>query len=109
MATYTPKNLIGPAAVLTSTPTVYVSGSGIAGLMRTLTACAKASGKTLTVAFGADGATTRLWDAQPLTANQVYTQNGWWLTAVNSAHAMDFTSNATGNDCIAHASGYEVT
>lgn len=106
MATYTPKPLIGPAAPLTSTPTVYASTAPETGVVRTISVTAKAGSITFTLAFGADAAATRLFDAQPLVANQAYVQNGWWVTAANSAHALDMTSNATGNNCIANVSGY---
>lgn len=107
MATYTPKNLIGPAAALTSSVTAYVSPAATNGIVRTISATAKTTAITLTLSFGADAAGTRLLDAQPLTSNQIYVLNGWWVTAVNSAHALDATSNATGTNCIAHIAGYE--
>lgn len=107
MATYTPKTLIGPAAALTSAPTAYVSPAATNGIARTIAATAKAGSITLTVAFGADAAGTRLIDAQPLTQNQVYVLNGWFVTAQNSAHAIDATSNATGTNCIGQIAGYE--
>lgn len=107
MATYTPKNLIGPAAALTAVVTAYVSPALTNGIVRTISATGKIAAQTLTLSFGADAAGTRLLDAQPLTANQIYVLNGWWVTAVNSAHAIDATSNATGTNCIANVSGYE--
>ena len=106
-ATYVPKTLIGPAAALTSSVTAYVSPAATNGIARTINATSKTTAITLTVAFGADAAGTRLIDAQPLTSNQTYLINGWWVTAQNSAHAIDATSNATGTNCIAQISGYE--
>lgn len=105
--TYTPKCLIGPAQALTSAAAAYVSPAATNGIARTISATAKTTAITLTVAFGADAAGTRLLDAQPLTSNQIYVLNGWWVTAVNSAHAIDATSNATGTNCIGHIAGYE--
>lgn len=107
MATYTPKCLIGPAQALTSAVAAYVSPAATNGIGRTIEATSKTTAITFTVSFGADAAGTRLIDAQPLTANQTYLLNGFWVTAVNSSHAIDMTSNATGTNCIGHISGYE--
>jgi hypothetical protein len=107
MATYVPKVLIGPAAALTSVVTAYVSPAATNGIARSIMATAKAGSLTLTVAFGADAAGTRLIDAQPLVQNVAFILNGWWMTAQNSAHAIDATSNATGSNCIAQIAGYE--
>jgi hypothetical protein len=107
MATYTPKCLIGPAQALTSAVAAYVSPAATNGIARTINATSKTTAITLTVSFGADAAGTRLIDAQPLTSNQTYLINGWWVTAVNNAHAIDATSNATGTQCIGQISGYE--
>ncbi len=107
MATYVPKTLIGPAQALTSAVAAYVSPAATNGIVRTISATAKTTAITLTVSFGADAAGTRLLDAQPLTSNQIYVLNGWWVTAQNSAHAIDATSNATGTQCIGHIAGYE--
>lgn len=107
MATYVPKSLIGPAQALTSTPAAYVSPAATNGIIRTISAIASTTAITLTVSLGADAAGTRIITAQPLTANSVYVLNGWWVTAANSAHAIDATSNATGTQCIGHIAGYE--
>lgn len=107
MATYTPKSLIGPAQALTAAVAAYASPAATNGIIRTVSACAKTAAITFTLSLGADAAGTRLWDAQPLTANQLYVQSGWWVTAQNSAHAIDMKSNATGTDCIGHVAGYE--
>lgn len=107
MATYTPKSLIGPAQAVTATPAAYVSPAATNGIVRTISATAKTTAITYTLSFGADAAGTRLLDAQPLTANQIYVLNGWWVTAVNSANAINVTSNATGTQCISHVAGYE--
>lgn len=107
MATYTPKNLIGPAAALTSSVTAYVSPAGGFGVIRTILANAQAGSITLTVALGADAAGTRVLTSVALTQNVPYVLNGWIITPTNSAHAIDATSNATGTNCIANISGYE--
>jgi len=107
MATYTPTNLIGPAAALTSTPTAYVSPAATSGIIRTISAVANTTAITLTVALGADAAGTRIVAAQALSQATVYVLNGWWVTAQNSAHAIDATSNATGTNCIASINGYQ--
>lgn len=107
MATYTPKSLLGPAQALTATPAAYVSPAATNGIIRTISAVASTTAITLTIALGADAAGTRIINAQPLTSNQVYVLNGWWVTAVNSAHAVDGTSNGTGTQCIGHVAGYE--
>jgi hypothetical protein len=107
MATLTPKNLIGPAQALTSAVATYVSPAGGFGVIRSIIAVANTTAITLTVALGADAAGTRVINAQPLTANQVWTWNGWLITPTNSAHAIDATSNATGTNCIGNVSGYE--
>jgi len=107
MATYTPKNLIGPSAALTATPTVYVSPAGGFGVIRTIAAIANAGSITLTIALGADAAGTRLIAPIALTQAVPYILNGWIITPTNSAHAIDATSNATGTNCLANISGYE--
>jgi hypothetical protein len=108
MATYTPKNLIGPAASITSTVTAYVSPAATSGIARTILATANEAAHTLTVSLGADAAGTRIIAAQPLTANQAYVLNGWFITAQNSAHAIDMSSDtASANKVIGHISGYE--
>lgn len=107
MATYVPMSLIGPAAAITSTPTAYVSPAATNGIIRTISAVASTTSITLTVSLGADAAGTRFINAQPLTQNVVYVQSGWWVTAVNSANAINATSNATGTQCIAHIAGYQ--
>jgi len=108
MATYTPKALIGPAASLTTTVTGYTSPAATNGIIRTISACANAGGHSLTVSLGADAAATRIIAAQPLTANQVYVQNGWWVTAQNTSHAIDASSDtASANVVIGSIDGYE--
>jgi hypothetical protein len=107
MATYTPKNLIGPAAALTAAVTAYVSPAATNGIVRTISAVAQTTAITLTVSLGADAAGTRIISGQALTQSVVFVLNGWWVTAVNSAHAIDATSNATGTNCICSISGYE--
>jgi hypothetical protein len=110
MATVTAKNLIGPAAALTSSVTTYASnGSGTTfGIIRTILATS-ANGSTLTIALGADAAGTRIINGISLGTNVNYVLNGWIITPTNSAHAIDATSNATGTNCIANVSGYEST
>ena len=107
MATYTPKNLIGPAAALTSAATAYVSPAATNGIIRTISANAQTTAITLTISLGADAAGTRIITGQALTQNVVFILNGWWVTAQGSAHAIDATSNATGTNCICSISGYE--
>lgn len=107
MATYVPKVLIGPAQALTSSAAAYVSPASTNGIARTINATSKTTAITFTVSFGADAAGTRLIDAQPLTANQTYLLNGWWVTAQNSANAINMLSNATGTNCIGQIAGYE--
>ena len=107
MATYTPKNLIGPAAALTSAATTYVSPAGGFGVIRTIIATAQTTAITLTVALGADAAGTRIIAGTALTNAVPYIVNGWIITPTNSAHAIDATSNATGTNCICNISGYE--
>lgn len=106
MATQTPKNLIGPAAALTSSVTSYTSPAGGFGIIRTIFATS-ANGSTLTVALGADAAGTRLINGVTLGTNVPYVLNGWIITPTNSAHAIDATSNATGTNCLCNISGYE--
>lgn len=107
MATYVPKTLIGPAAALTSSVTAYASPAGTNGIIRTISALANTTSITLTVSLGADAAGTRFIAGQPLTQSNVYVLNGWWVTAANSSHAIDASSNATGTNCICSISGYE--
>lgn len=108
MATYTPKNLIGPAASLTTTPVAYVSPAATNGVIRTISATANTAGRSLTVSLGADGAATRIIAAQPLTANVLFLVNGWWVTAQNSANAINASSDtASANVVIGSISGYE--
>lgn len=107
MATYTPKFLIGPAAPLTAVVSPYVSPAATNGIIRTISAEAKVASTTLTVALGADGVGTRIVDSRPVPQNNGFLLNGWFVTAQGNAHAIDATSNATGNNCIAHLAGYE--
>lgn len=107
MATLTPKYLIGPAQALTSTPAAYASPASTNGIIRTILATAKTTSITLTVSLGADAAATRIIDAYPLSPSNPYVLNCWLVTAQNSAHALDATSNATGTNCIASIAGYE--
>lgn len=110
MATLAPKNLIGPAASLTSTVTTYAStaNSDTYGVIRSIIATANASGHSLTVALGADAAATRIIAAQALTANVALLLNGWFVTAVNNAHAIDASSDtASANVVIGSISGYQ--
>lgn len=109
MAGQVPKNLIGPAAALTASVTTYAStGSGTTfGIVRTILAMPSAGSPTLTVAFGADAAGTRIIPGFQLTNGQPYVLNGWLITATNNAHAIDATSTATGTQLIANISGYE--
>jgi hypothetical protein len=106
MATLTPKVLV-PTGSFTSSASTYVSPAGGFGVIRTINACPTTTSITLTVSLGADAAGTRILALQPLTANQVYTLNGWIITPTNSAHAIDVTSNATGTQCQGTVSGYE--
>lgn len=109
MATFVPKNLIGPSAALTSVVTTYVSPVGTNGIIRTIHVSAPTTGITLTVSLGADAAATRIISGMPLSPNFPYTLNCWLVTAANSAHAIDASSNATGTNCICNISGYEVS
>lgn len=108
MATYTPKNLIGPAASITSTVTAYVSPAATNGIARTIMACANEAAHSLTVSLGADGVGTRIIAAYALSANVPALWNGWWVTAQNSAHAIDMSSDtATANKVVGTVNGYE--
>jgi hypothetical protein len=108
MATYTPLNLIGPAASLTTSVTAYVSPAATNGIIRTISACANAAGHSVTIALGADAAATRIIAAFALSANVVQVWNGWWVTAQNSAHAIDATSDtASANVVIGSVNGYQ--
>lgn len=107
MATYVPKNLIGPAAALTSSVTYYTSPAATNGIIRTISANASTTSITLTISLGADAAGTRILAAQPLINANVFTLNGWWVTAQNSANAIGGSSNGTGTQCVCSISGYE--
>jgi hypothetical protein len=110
MATLTAKNLIGPAAALTSSATVYASNgsSSTFGIIRTIFATS-ANGSTLTISLGADAAGTRIINGESLGTNTHYIINGWIITPTNSANAINATSNATGTNCLCNISGYEST
>lgn len=107
MATYTPMNLIGPAAALTATVTYYTSPAATNGIIRTISATAQTVGITFTVSLGLDAAGTRIISLQALVQSQIFVLNGWWVTAQNSANAIGASSNATGTNCIASISGYQ--
>lgn len=107
MAGQIPKNLIGPAQALTSTPAVYVSAAGTFGIIRTIFAMPLAGSPTLTIALGADAAGTRIIPQLQLTNGVPYVMNGWIITPTNSAHAIDASSTATGTQLVANISGYE--
>lgn len=107
MATLIPKILIGPAVALTAVVSPYVSPAATNGVIRTIRAEAKVAATTITVSLGADAVGTRIIDSNPVPQNNGFLFNGWILTAQNSAHAIDVTSNATGTNCIGNVSGYE--
>ncbi len=108
MASLLPKNLIGPSAAITSTPTVYAStaNADTYGVIRSILCTATAS-VSLTVALGADAAGTRVLTAVALTTNVPYLLNAWLVTAVNSAHAIDATGTGTGTQELLNISGYQ--
>ena len=107
MATYVPKNLIGPAQALTSSVATYVSGAGVTPILRTIWAMPNTTSLTLTVSLGADAAGTRIVNGVALTNGIPYIQNMWMIGPINSAHAIDASSNATGTQLLCNISGYE--
>lgn len=108
MATYTPKNLIGPSAAITSGVTAYSSATdNCTPIIRTIICTASVGSLTLTVALGADAAGTRLLPAVALVANVPYVLNGWIISLTNNAHAIDVTGTGTGTQELCNISGYE--
>jgi len=108
MATYTPKNLIGPSAAITSSVTAYSSATNnCTPVVRTILCTTSAASLTLTVAFGADAAGTRVINAVALTQAVPYVLNGWLISLTNNAHAIDVTGTGTGTQQLCNISGYE--
>lgn len=82
MATYTPKRLLGPTR-LSTTPTdnSYSPSASNVGIVRTVQAECPNSSHSFTLSIGTDGATTRLFEAYPLTANVAAIFNLWHVIA----------------------------
>lgn len=96
MATYTPAALI-PVTSLASTTTAagsYSAPSATTGIARTFQAVAVAT-NGFHASMGADAVGTRIFSAQALTANVASIFNGWWVTASNTASAIQVIATTT--------------
>src|SRR3990172_2189579 len=96
MATYVPAALI-PVTSLTSTTTAagsYSAPSATTGIARTFQLNAVGT-NAFHASFGADAVVTRVFSAQALTANVASIYNGWWVTASNTASAIQLLATTT--------------
>lgn len=98
--------MIGPSAAITATPTAYVSPAATTPIIRNVFATTTAA-VTLILSLGADAAGTRVMNFGTISTTYFNSGGLWIIGAVNSAHAVDATSSATGTQCLANVSGYE--
>jgi hypothetical protein len=99
MATYTPATLI-PVTSMTSTTTAamkYSAPSGTTGIIRTLQFNAVGT-NAFTASLGADAAGTRIFSDAAVAAAVPAIYNGWWVTAANSADAINIKASTTSSD-----------
>jgi hypothetical protein len=106
MATYTPINFTGPAA-LTATPgtSVFTGTAAHEYIVRTFHVSTSASGKTFRASIKADAAGTRLFDDVAITQSVPSIYNGWWAFAGAGAHDIDASCSATTMQLL--AAGYD--
>ena len=101
MATYTPATLISTKAFGNVAANIgtwryqNTAGAGNFGIIRTVIIETPTAARTVTLQQGATAADTtaqRIHDAYPLTANQPYLLNGWFVV-VNSDYFEGFANN----------------
>lgn len=96
MATYTPKAIVGPQALIATPGTSVFTGTAAHEyIIRTWNFSSSASGKAVTASLGADAAATRIFDAVVITQNVPLIYNGWWPFAGAGAHDIDASISAT--------------
>lgn len=109
MAVYIPTSLIPVNSLATTTTTAgsYSAPTGTTGIARTFQFNA-AGTNAFTVSFGADAVATRIFIANPLTANVAAIYNGWWVTnVVNNASAIQMKVTTTSSpEVTGQVSGY---
>lgn len=107
-ATYTPAALVPAMTSVTSTPAYQTSTAATTGVLRTIHAAANAASTTFNVSTGgADGASTRLFPAYSLTANNPSIFNGWWVVPATVVSWLGYTSNtASANVVLLTIGGY---
>lgn len=110
MAVYTPAVLVSTTGLSSATLSAakYSAPAGTTGIARTIQVNSITTGTTFSMSLGAMATTTtRIFDAYALTQSVAAIFNGWWVTAANSADAINLISN-TGNSTqvIGHVSGY---
>lgn len=96
MATYTPKAIVVPSALVATPGTSVFTGTAAhTYVVRTWNFSSSAAAKAVTASFGADAAGTRLFDAVVITQNVPLIYNGWWVFAGAGAHDIDASISAT--------------
>lgn len=101
MPAYTPATLVSTkllgngAANIGTWRHQNTAGAGTFSIVRTFLIETITAARTVTIQQGvtaADTAAQRLFDAYPLTANQPFIQNGWWVV-INSDYFQGFANS----------------
>jgi hypothetical protein len=97
MATYAPYGFGSPFSGIYNVLTSFTGAAATQYIVRTMHVQTATSSLTFTMSFGADGTTTRLFDAYALTANVPSIFNGWWVPSLTgtNAHIIDMKSSST--------------
>src|SRR4051812_5754827 len=110
MATYTPAALVQVVALTSTTSTTqkYSAANGTTGIIRTLIFNQATAGtQAFFVSLGADAAGTRIFSNVATTVNVPSIYNGWWVTATNSADAINIMASTTSTtNLTGQVSGY---
>lgn len=108
MATYTPAQLI-PVTSLDSTTIAaakYSAPASTTGIIRTIQVMPQATAN-FTLSLGAAAAGTRIFQSVAVSASVPSVYNGWWVTAPNSADAINVHCNVTSaNSVLGSVGGY---
>lgn len=79
---------------MTSTNQKYSAPAATTGIIRTLQFNAVGT-NGFHASLGADAAGTRIFSANPVTANVAAIYNGWWVTSANTADAINIMATTT--------------
>lgn len=109
MAVYTPAQIMAVASISSTTIATasVTTAASTTGIARTIQVQSPTTARVFNASLGADAAGTRFFAGQALTASVASIYNGWWVTAANSASAMQFTQDTTSsNSVIGTVGGY---